>query len=72
MQENYGEELAAAGFSQAEFAELIEWKRDRDDYLKADPARVREVMEVYTDALLFVRGKKPSYTFPANDSGETL
>ncbi len=56
--EKYGDELAEAGFSKAEFEELMELKRARDEYLKADPARVREVMEVYTDSLLFVRGRK--------------
>lgn len=71
MQKNYGEELAAAGFSPAEFVELIELKRARDDYLRADPERVREVMEVYTDPLLFVRGTKQSHPPQANDSGET-
>jgi len=59
IQENYGEALAAAGFSQAEFDELLALKQARDDYLKANPARVRDVMEVFTDSLLFVRGQKP-------------
>lgn len=71
MQKNHGEELAAAGFSQAEFAELIELKRARDDYLKADPVRIREVMEVYTDALLFIRGTKPHQASSTDNSGET-
>jgi len=57
--QQYAEELADAGFSQAEFAELMELKRARDDYLEADPARIREVMEVYTDPLILVRGTKP-------------
>lgn len=72
MQENYGQELAAAGFSQAEFAELIELKRARDEYLRANPESVREVMEVYTDPLLFVRGTKQGHPLPANDAGETI
>jgi hypothetical protein len=57
-QKEYGDELAEAGFSQAEFDELLELKRARDEYLKADPSRVREVMEVYTEAFLIVRGTK--------------
>ena len=61
MQEQYGEELAEAGFSRAEFGELMALKSARDDYLKADSARVLEVMEVYTDPLLIVRGTKPPY-----------
>lgn len=59
MQEKYGPELAEAGFSQADFEELLELKQARDGYLKADPSRVREVMEVYTDTLIIVRGIKP-------------
>jgi hypothetical protein len=59
MQEKYGEELAEAGFSQAEFEELLALRRGRYDHLQADPERVRQVMEVYTDALLIVRGTKP-------------
>lgn len=58
----YGDELAAAGFSQAEFDELRELKLRRDEYLRADPTRVREVMEVYTDPLLMVQGTKPKAT----------
>ncbi|MCA9996699.1 MAG: hypothetical protein KDE56_13160 [Anaerolineales bacterium] len=50
--------MIAAGFSQAEFAELTELVQARDAYLQADPSRVREVMEVFTDALFMVRGKK--------------
>jgi hypothetical protein len=59
MQEKHGDALAAAGFSKAEFEELIELKRARGEYLQADPSRVREVMEVYTNSLLIVRGTKP-------------
>lgn len=59
MRQEHGEELAAAGFSQAEFDELIQLKRARIDYLQADPSRVREVMEVYTEPLLIVRGLRP-------------
>lgn len=57
--EKHGEELAAAGFSQAEFDELIALKRARYEYLQGDPARVREVMEVFTEPLLIVRGTRP-------------
>ncbi|MFQ5886292.1 MAG: hypothetical protein ACE5II_03550, partial [Anaerolineae bacterium] len=55
----HGEELAAAGFGQAEFDELIALKRARYEYLQSDPARVREVMEVFTEPLLIVRGTRP-------------
>ena len=55
----HGEELAAAGFSLAEFDELIALKRARYEYLQGDPARVREVMEVFTEPLLIVRGTRP-------------
>jgi hypothetical protein len=60
LKEKHGIELAEAGFSQAEFEELMELKRARDEYLRADPTRIREVMEVYTDALLIVQGTKPA------------
>ncbi len=56
---DYGAELAAAGFSDDEFEELIALKQARYDYLKEDPARIREVMEVYSDPLIFVRGRRP-------------
>jgi hypothetical protein len=59
MQKKHGAELAAAGFSQDEFEELIALKRARYEHLRADPGRFKEVMEVYTDALLIVRGTKP-------------
>lgn len=68
MQAQHGAELAEAGFSQAEFEELLELKRARDDYLKADPGRVRQVMEVYTDALLIVRGTNP----PSSSAADTV
>lgn len=57
--ELYGDELAAAGFGRDEFDELIELRRARLDYLLADAGRVREVMEVYTDPLVVVRGTRP-------------
>jgi hypothetical protein len=59
MREEHGEELAADGFSPAEFDELIALKRARYEYLQADPTRVREVMEVFSEPLLIVRGTKP-------------
>ncbi len=55
----YGDELNEAGISTAEYEELMALRAARDDYLQADPARVREVMEVYTDPFLFVKGVKP-------------
>ncbi len=60
MREEHGEELAEAGFSSDEFEELIALKRARYAYLQGDPARVREVMEVFTEPLLIVRGNLPS------------
>ena len=71
MRTRHGDELAVAGFSRVEFEELIELKRQRYEYLKADPTRVREVMEVYTDALLIVRGKRPVVAQPI-EIGEQL
>lgn len=56
----HGEELAENGFSEEEFEEFIHLKRARVEYLKGDPARVREVMEVFTQALLYVKGTKPA------------
>lgn len=56
---DYGQELDAAGFSTAEFDELLDLLRARDEYLTADPERIRDVMEVYTDLFLMVRGTKP-------------
>ncbi len=60
MREEHGAELVAGGFSQTEFHELIQLKRDRIEYLQADPSRVREVMEVFAEPLLIVRGVQPS------------
>jgi len=67
MWEQYGKELAETDFSPAEFGELMELKRARDNYLKTDPTRVREVMEVYTDPLLIVRGTKPLQSLSAHE-----
>lgn len=57
--DDHGDELAAHGFATEEFDDLLALKRARLDYLRDDPSRVREVMEVYTDPLLIVRGTKP-------------
>jgi hypothetical protein len=57
--EKHGDELDKAGFSHAEYEELMSLIQVRDEYLRADPSRVREVMEVFTDELLMVRGNKP-------------
>lgn len=57
--QEHGEELATAGFSRADFDELIALKRARYEYLQGDPAHVREVMEVFAEPLLIVRGTKP-------------
>lgn len=56
---DYGDEMNEAGFSTAEYEELMALRAARDDYLRANPARVREVMEVHTDPLLFIKGAKP-------------
>lgn len=58
-QEKHGDELDQAGFSHAEFRELMSLLQAREAYLQTDPARVRQVMEVFTDELLIVRGAKP-------------
>ena len=58
MQKNHGRKLAELGFSKAEFDALISLKQDRLDYLQKDPANAREVMEVFSEPLIFVKGKK--------------
>lgn len=58
---------ARAGYFQGECQEMAlrhAYRPETDnapvtDYLQADPERVRQVMEVYTDALLIVQGTKP-------------
>lgn len=55
-QEKHGDRLAADGFSQAEFDELIHLKQARLSYMHEHPDQVREVMEVFTFALLIVKG----------------
>jgi len=59
MQEKHGVQLAQDGFGPAEFEELIALKRARLAYLQDDPARVREVMEVFSEPVIIVRGTKP-------------
>lgn len=56
--EQHAAALIAVGFSQAEYDELLALTTERDSYLQTEPAKVREVMEVYTDPLLIVRGRK--------------
>lgn len=56
----HGAELAAGGFSEADFEELIELKRSRLARLRERPGAVRETMEVYTEPMLIVRGTVPS------------
>jgi len=63
--QEHAEELMAAGFARQEFEELMELKRARYQYLQADPARVREVMEVFVEPHLIVRGTRP----PFGDAG---
>jgi SAM-dependent methyltransferase len=55
----YGESLAAAGFPDEDFEELIVLKRDRLEAVRARPGAVRETMEVYSEPLLIVRGTVP-------------
>lgn len=58
MRQEHGEELAADGFSRAEFDELIALKRARYEYLQANPFCIGEVLEVFAEPLLIVRGTK--------------
>ena len=55
----YGAELAAAGFSEERFGELLELKRARLAQLRERPGSVHETMEVYAEPLLLVRGTVP-------------
>lgn len=57
--EKHGEQLALDGFSQAEFDELIALKRAQYEYLEENPAQVREMMEVFSQPLLIIRGTRP-------------
>jgi hypothetical protein len=56
---NHGDRLNASGFSHAEFDELIVLKRARLGYLRENPARVREIMEVFVDPLIIIQGTRP-------------
>jgi len=60
MRQEHGPTLAENGFSPAEFEQLIALKQARYDYLQADPARVKAVMEVFSEPFLIVKGVKPS------------
>ncbi|MEJ2357614.1 MAG: class I SAM-dependent methyltransferase [Deinococcales bacterium] len=55
----YGAELAAGGFSTAEFDELLEYETARLGRLREHPNAVKETMEVYTEPMLIVRGTVP-------------
>jgi hypothetical protein len=57
---DYGEQLAEAGFTASEFEELIHLARTRYEHLRNNPARTSEIMEVFVDPLLIVRGTKSS------------
>lgn len=57
--EKHGEQLALDGFSQVEFDELIALKRAQHEYLEENPAHVREMMEVFSQPLLIIRGTRP-------------
>lgn len=59
MRQDHGAALAEDGFSPAEFDDLIALKQARYDYLQGDPARVEEVMEVFTFPLILIRGTRP-------------
>ncbi len=60
MREKNGKELATDGFSLTEFDELIALKQTRYEYLQANPTRVGEIMEVFAEPLLILRGTKPA------------
>ena len=60
MRAEHGQELAADGFSLAEFDELIALTRARYELLQDDPGQVREVMEVFTQPLFIIRGVRQS------------
>lgn len=64
MRDKNGEELAADGFSPAEFDELIALKRARYEYIKNDPTRVKNVMEVFAEPVIIIRGVKPDLDEP--------
>lgn len=55
----HGAELAGNGFADDAFDRLLRWKQARVDALRADPERVREVMEVYAEPMLLIRGTVP-------------
>lgn len=55
----HSEALIDAGASQAEFDELLDLKRARYEYLQGEPERVRQVMEVFPEPLMILRGTKP-------------
>lgn len=59
MWEQYGGVLREAGFGQDEFDELVALKRARYENLQNDPMRVRQVMEVFTEPLMIIRGRVP-------------
>jgi hypothetical protein len=54
----YGDALVKGGFSQEDFDDYMALRSAREAYLAADPTRIREVMEVYTDPIQIVRGTK--------------
>jgi ubiquinone/menaquinone biosynthesis C-methylase UbiE len=61
----YGEELAAAGFSLEQFDELLELKQARLEGLRQRPDALRTTMEVYTEPMMIVRGTVPAEARPA-------
>jgi len=55
----HGEQIAADGFSLADYDELIELEQARYDYLKANPEMVREVMHVSALPIMIIKGRRP-------------
>lgn len=55
----HGAELADGGFPEGDFDELISLKRARLVRLRERPDALREVMEVYAEPMLMVRGTVP-------------
>lgn len=59
MREKHSEQLENDGFSRVEFDELIDLKRNRLVYIKENPTRVKEMMEVFTQPLFIIKSNRP-------------
>lgn len=60
MREKHGAQLAQDGFSETEFDELISLKQKRYEFLREDPSRVRDMMEVFNQPIFIIRGTRPN------------